>query len=327
MATIGTVLALMHDWASRPRPTRGSFRVEGPKGTSRYRFWWLRPDCYRLEEVQGYEPGSVTVRRDREVWSVRKIRAYHRREVAGYLTALDNLFMASFGGPGEPPPTLKGNTTVAGRSAALVVVSSPWRGHSDEIESAVDVGNGIVLRRVQLLAGNPIGRTEIEEVEIDIELPAELFAIELPQSMPVIELADRSAGFPILEDLPRLLPFQVWVPNRPRELQVVSVDTDTSTVRLVWVADRGTERGLVVEATEGRTAWEDQLAEPETIDVDGVSVRLSINKRRTPQTWLAELEKGGTTILLDVRGSRAEALASARGLIPLSSDKPELVQR
>ena len=39
-------------------------------------------------------------------------------------------FIPMFGGPGERPPVLKSNSTEAGRSAALVMVASPWPGWS-----------------------------------------------------------------------------------------------------------------------------------------------------------------------------------------------------
>jgi outer membrane lipoprotein-sorting protein len=328
VATIGAVLALVHDWAGRPLPARGSFRVDGARGTSRYRFWWLRPDCYRLEEVEGDEPGSVTVRRDREMWSVRGRRTYHRREVAGSLSVLDNLFMSSLGELGERPPVLKGTSTIAGRSAALVVAGSRWRRHSaEQMEAAVDLGTGMVLRRIQRTAGGSTIRMEIEETEIGAELPAELFNVELPRSVSVIELESKSAGFPMVEDLPILLHFQVWVANRPRDLQVVSVEADSSSVELVWVEDRGGERGVVVNAKEGKAVDEGLLAELEQVETDDMAVYLGIDKQKTPETWLVQFEKGGTTVRLGVRGSRDQALTSALGLIPLSGDRPELVKR
>ncbi len=327
MATTGSVLGLMHDWAGNPQPIRGSFLVENSRRTSRYGFSWLRPDLYRLEELEGDDPGSTIIRRDREVWSVHRGRVYHRREVAGSLTLLDNLFFASFGEAGARPPIVKGTTTVAGRTAALIVLGSPWRGHSDEIEVAVDLATGMVLQRVHLLAGKPTLRMEVEGFEIGAELPTDLFAMVLAPNVSIIELESKGAGFPVLEDLSRLLSFQVWVPSRPRDLSVMSVDTDFSTVMLVWVEHAREGRGIVVEATEGATAGKVHLDDPERNDGDDLTMFLSVNKQKSPPTYAVQLEKGGTPISLDVRGSREQAIASALGLIPLSAETPELVRR
>ena len=115
MATIGTILALMHGWAGQPLPVSGSLRVDGPRWISRYRFWWMRPDRYRLEEVEGDQPRTVTVRRDREMWWMRGHRVSHRRKVAGTLSVLDNLLMSPLGELEDAPPALQGTTRVAGR--------------------------------------------------------------------------------------------------------------------------------------------------------------------------------------------------------------------
>src|SRR5579864_3357637 len=174
MATTGRALALMSAWASDPQPMRGSFIAEGPRRSSRYRFFWVRPNLYRLEALEGDDPGATTIRRDKEIWTLRRGRAHHRREVGGTLTTLDNLLMASFGEPGGRPPLLTGITTVAGRDAALVVVGSPWQGHSDEIEMAIDLATGVLLRRITLMAGKPTLHMETSELEIGIELAEQL---------------------------------------------------------------------------------------------------------------------------------------------------------
>lgn len=328
VTTIGAVLALMNDWASRPRPTRGSIRVDGGTGTARDRFWWLRPNHYRLEEADGDKLGLVTVRIDREEWSFREGRLYYQRDTGGSLTVLDNLFMSSFGEPGRRPPAFTGTTTVAARAAALVVVATPWRGHVDAMEMAVDLDTGMVLRRVQLLAGKPTFRIEIEEVEIDAELSLELFHIEPPEGGSVIELGTTSNRRLMLEDLPRVLPFQVWVPNRPRHLQVVSVEPDSSSLKLVWLEDRGGERAIVVNAMEGEAAKAGNVpAELERVDAGDHAVFLGIDKRKTLETWFVQFAKGSTSICLEVRGSRDQALSSAMDLIPLSADGPELMRR
>jgi outer membrane lipoprotein-sorting protein len=317
----------MHNWAGQPRPIRGTFRVDGPRGVSRYRFWWLRPDRYRLEETEGDRPGSITVRSDREVWSIRPRHVFHRREAAGSLTVLDNLLMSPLGELAARPPVLKGTTTVAGRDAAVVVAKG--RHFPEEIEAAVDLGAGVTLRRIRLRAGKPTVRMEIEEIEIDADLPGGLFSIDLPSGVPVTELESKARGFPLVEDLTRLLPFEIWVPKRPRDLVVVSkeVEADSLSVKLVWVEDRGGERGVMVDAEEGAAADESQFPELEQVDVDGLAVFVGIDQQTTPETWIVRFQKGATPIRLAVRGSRDQALESAVGLIPLSGDRPKLGDR
>jgi hypothetical protein len=69
------------------------------------------------------------------------------------------------------------------------------------------------------------------------------------------------------------------------------------------------------------------LVELEQVEGDDMVVSIGIDKQKTPETWLVQFEKGGTSISLEVRGSRDQAVTSALGLIPLSGAKPELVQR
>jgi hypothetical protein len=168
---------------------------------------------------------------------------------------------------------------------------------------------------------------EVEEIEIGADLAAALLVIDTPANVSITELEGKAGGFPLLEDLPRLVPLQIWVPSRPRDLHVVSVDAESSSVELVWVEDRGVERGVIVNAKEGKAAEEGQPAELEQVEADGLAVSLGIDTKKTPETWIVQFHRGGTPIRLDVRGSRDQGLASALGLIPLSGVRPELVDR
>jgi outer membrane lipoprotein-sorting protein len=92
-----------------------------------------------------------------------------------------------------------------------MVLSALGRG-ADDYRFLVDNERGVLLRSEARLGGRPFRVIETSEVAFDEELPAETFRIDLPDGEEFD--ATRENEMTSIEELPSLVPFTVFVPER-----------------------------------------------------------------------------------------------------------------
>jgi outer membrane lipoprotein-sorting protein len=224
-----------------------------------------------------------------------------------------------------------GRTEVAGRPA-LHVRARPRelesRLHSlgfgaDELELAVDVERGILLRTEARHADAAFRIVEVSEVEFDVELPPETFVFQAPEGE-TVRSSDEAYRFDYVtvEEAARAASFVVWIPNgldeRGRHTVIYRPaserpDLDES-VHLLF-HDDALHSFSLEEAGVRLLAWRDDV--PRIVERAGVELRVFEGKPLE-----VHLERGGTHIRISSDTLDVDALTTIATLLAEAPTAP-----
>ena len=82
----------------------------------------------------------------------------------------------------------------------------------EEMELAIDVETGLVLRREDRVDGEPYARAEVTELELDVVAPAETFSVLPPEGVAVHTQADLEPKELSFTAAAAAVPFTLWAP-------------------------------------------------------------------------------------------------------------------
>jgi outer membrane lipoprotein-sorting protein len=238
---------------------------------------------------------------------------------------------------------VRGWTSQAGRRALRteavprprsIVLAHSARPYGElPVELLVDAERGVLLRRTDLVDGEPLALTEVTAIEFDEALPADTFAFASPDGTPVRDVREhfesmhRRVASP--QEAAALVPFTLFAPR----------------VRAGWIcqhaavhpADERTRRPASATLHFAGDRAESQLVARECAadgselpaTPDGSDWRIEHVAARDVRLWdpgegqrgyprIAVIERGGTQIQLMAHGVEDGALRSlAAGLVPI----------
>lgn len=194
------------------------------------RLWWRRPDHVRREDDDGGPGGPrVAVVAGPRSWSYDAWFGAVSYEGSDVRLGAEDPPYPELLDPAVLLPALDlepaGEGVVAGRPAVRVRAVPrepvdlfdagrylPWG--ADRYELMVDRASGIVLRLAAFIDGEPFAVTEVDEIEIDPDIPPEVFAFTPPAGEEVHPPEFAAPEHATLHTAAREAPFTVLVPRR-----------------------------------------------------------------------------------------------------------------
>lgn len=201
---------------------------------------------------------------------------------------------------------------------------------TEEAELLVDAERGILLRAEARRNGEPIVVVEVVEVEFDVELSHEPFALAPAAGERVRSAAEAfRADLVSVDEAARRASFRVWIPSgldaRWRS-QAVHRPASGRVPELVDVTffDDALHTFLVEQAAEHWLGW--RRDEAETLVRDGVTLRVFPGSQPGPPSEV-QLERDGTHVCINStsldRGALVEIAAS---LVPAPTEHPRVFE-
>jgi hypothetical protein len=192
---------------------------------------------------------------------------------------------------------------------------------ADEYLMAVDAERDVLLRSEARRARLPFRVIETTEVAFDDDLPVEVFVIELPpgeefdSTQPVrsVELAD----------LPRQVPFTIWVPSDPAvhaHVTIHAANRRRGTALVVHIAHpslavQGTSHHLWLSESAQPLPWPPEL--PESHWHHHGLLLVCEDSTQGQLRCQARLQRGGTHVQLETSAPLKYLIAVAESLKPL----------
>ena len=202
---------------------------------------------------------------------------------------------------------------------------------ADEYELDVDADLGIVLRVAAHLDGEVFSQSEVVELGVDEDLPADLFMFSSPDGSPVRSLEDAHGPHHMHVSPRRLLElagFALFVPRRVPEEWDATLGYH-GTIAMIHLRARDGLRSLQitqldVDSDEDGVGWDHANPAPwQTETHDGIEYEW----REPNEDWQparVRFVRDGTRVLIDSASlSAAELLELARTMVPLRDDAPD----